>query len=227
MKLLMGALLLSDLPSRRIILQTAVQVSAFTRFRTLFAAIDSTKQSATSTTPTPSYPDGRPTATLRLDAVDPGPIIRHGSGPARCDYLGAREAICFRSGETYYLHYDGAGPTGWRACLAASHDLRHWDLKGPVLDLGDPGAMMLEQRVRPGRCSMASGGICFTLVVEPQLPLPIAFPPFLISRWRQRVFILKVPGRSRRIWCRSEQSRAPTTLIPPVQARSSNKAMST
>jgi predicted GH43/DUF377 family glycosyl hydrolase len=85
------------------------------------------------------YPDGRPAASLRLDAVDSGPIIRHGEGPDRCDYLGAREAICFRFKGTYYLHYDGAGPTGWRACLAVSRDLRHWDLKGPVLDLGEVG----------------------------------------------------------------------------------------
>ncbi len=87
-----------------------------------------------------SYPDGRPTASLRLPATDSGPIIRHGQGPAQCDFLGAREAIGFRSGDTYYLHYDGAGPTGWRACLAVSRDLHHWDLQGPVLDLGDPGA---------------------------------------------------------------------------------------
>lgn len=85
------------------------------------------------------YPDGRPTAVRRLDATDSGPIIRHGQGPANCDQLGAREAICFRFKSRYYLHYDGAGPTGWRACLAVSHHLRYWDLKGPVLDLGDPG----------------------------------------------------------------------------------------
>jgi len=86
-----------------------------------------------------AYPDGRPAATLRMDAVDSGPIIRHGSGPDRCDYMGAREAICFQAGDTYYLHYDGAGPKGWLACLATSKDLRHWDLKGPVLDFGAPG----------------------------------------------------------------------------------------
>ena len=86
-----------------------------------------------------SYSDGRPSAKLRLNAVDHGPIIRHGGGPGRCDYLGAREAICFRSGDRYYLHYDGAGPTGWRACLAVSDDLQQWDLKGPILDLGAPG----------------------------------------------------------------------------------------
>jgi predicted GH43/DUF377 family glycosyl hydrolase len=85
-----------------------------------------------------SYPDGRPATTLRMDATDSGPFIRHGSGPNRCDYLGCREAICFKVGDTYYLHYDGAGPTGWLACLATSKDLQHWDLKGPVLSLGAP-----------------------------------------------------------------------------------------
>jgi len=86
-----------------------------------------------------SYIDGRPATTLRMAATDSGRILRHGSGPNRCDYLGAREAICFKAGDTYYLHYDGAGPTGWLACLATSKDLHHWDLKGPVLDYGAPG----------------------------------------------------------------------------------------
>ena len=85
------------------------------------------------------YPDGRPASILRLDATDSGPIIRHGEGPDKCDYLGAREAICFQFHGTYYLHYDGAGPTGWRACLAVSGDLKRWELKGPVLDLGETG----------------------------------------------------------------------------------------
>jgi len=86
-----------------------------------------------------TYPDGRPAAKLRLAAEDAGPVIRHGEGPNQCDYLGAREAICFKAGNTYYLHYDGAGATGWLASLATSHDLRHWDLKGPILQLGAPG----------------------------------------------------------------------------------------
>lgn len=86
-----------------------------------------------------SYLDGRPGTTLRLNAFDAAPILHYGNGPDRCDYLGAREAICFQAGDTYYLYYDGAGPTGWRACLATSNDLRHWNLRGPVLDLGAPG----------------------------------------------------------------------------------------
>jgi hypothetical protein len=68
------------------------------------------------------YADNRPTATLRLNATDQGSIIEHGQGPAKCDYLGAREAICFQFRGSYYLHYDGAGPDGWRACLADRSD---------------------------------------------------------------------------------------------------------
>ncbi len=133
-----GDLLTSAGHSRRHLLRAAVGAGATTALATLFAGADSTIAAA-SANPQKSYADGRPSTTMRLDAVDHGPIIRHGTGPAQCDYLGAREAICFRSGHTYYLHYDGAGPTGWRACLAESHDLRHWQLKGPVLDLGEPG----------------------------------------------------------------------------------------
>ena len=86
-----------------------------------------------------SYPDGRPATQARMPATGATPIIPHGKGPKQSDALGAREAICFQSGKTYYLHYDGAGPTGWRACLATSRDLKKWKLKGPVLDLGSPG----------------------------------------------------------------------------------------
>jgi predicted GH43/DUF377 family glycosyl hydrolase len=89
--------------------------------------------------PAARYRDGRPAATLRLEAKDDGPILRHGQGPNRCDYLGMREAIAFEHGGTYYLHYDGAGPRGWLACLATSKDLRRWDLKGPILDFGAEG----------------------------------------------------------------------------------------
>jgi predicted GH43/DUF377 family glycosyl hydrolase len=111
--------------SRRRILSNALSVLACSGFKLLLRG--------------QPYPDGRPAATLRLEAKDSGPIIRHAQGPGQCDYLGAREAICFRVGKVFYLHYDGAGPTGWRACLAVSSDLRHWDLKGPILDLGQPG----------------------------------------------------------------------------------------
>ena len=85
------------------------------------------------------YPDGRPVARYRLDAEDVGPVLRHGGGPNGCDDLGARDVWVWESGGTYHLHYDGAGPSGWLACLATSQDLRQWTKKGPVLALGRKG----------------------------------------------------------------------------------------
>jgi predicted GH43/DUF377 family glycosyl hydrolase len=91
--------------------------------------------------PAKVYRDGRPAAQYRLDAIDQGRVLRHGEGPGRCDILGAREAIVFEWQGVYYLHYDGAGPKGWLACLATSEDLKDWTRHGPVLDFGPPGKM--------------------------------------------------------------------------------------
>ena len=89
--------------------------------------------------PVSPYKDGRPTAKYRLNAIDQGVVLRHGDGPGKCDYLGARDIWVFEDAGTYYMHYDGAGPTGWLAALATSKDLVHWEKKGPALDLGKPG----------------------------------------------------------------------------------------
>ncbi len=85
-----------------------------------------------------TYPDGRAAAAFRLNAVDEGVVLKHGDGPGQCDYLGARDIWVFEADGTYYMHYDGAGPKGWLACLATSKDLKHWEKKGPVLDFGKP-----------------------------------------------------------------------------------------
>lgn len=87
----------------------------------------------------PQYPDGRPQATLRMEAQDQGRVFVHGEGPNDCDKLGARDIWVFKSGKDYLMHYDGAGQTGWLACLATSRDLEHWKRRGPVLELGRPG----------------------------------------------------------------------------------------
>ncbi len=93
---------------------------------------------AAPTQPAP-YPDGRPTAALRMDARDQGVVLRYGEGPGQCDMLGARDVWVYEAGGTYYLHYDGAGPKGWLCCLATSTNLAGWTRKGPVLDFGKPG----------------------------------------------------------------------------------------
>ncbi|UOE46510.1 hypothetical protein MTO98_19090 [Mucilaginibacter sp. SMC90] len=84
------------------------------------------------------YLDGRPAAKFRLQGcTDQGVVLRHGDGADSCDTYGAREAIVNKVGDTYYLFYDGAGKTGWLACLADSKDLKNWTKKGAALTLGD------------------------------------------------------------------------------------------
>lgn len=86
------------------------------------------------------YSDDRPSAKYRLDAKDTGIVFKHGSGPDSCDYLGARDIWVWKFGNTYYMHYDGAGPKGWLTCLAESKDLINWTAKGKVIDFGKPGS---------------------------------------------------------------------------------------
>ncbi len=92
------------------------------------------------TVPPAAYVDSRPQASLRLEAKDQRVVLKHGGGPGDCDICGAREAIVFEDKGIYYLHYDGAGPKGWLACLATSHDLVHWDKRGAILGFGKPGS---------------------------------------------------------------------------------------
>lgn len=86
-----------------------------------------------------AYPDGRPAARFRMDAIDRGPVLRHGHGPNRCDELGARDVWVWEHAGTFFMHYDGAGPNGWLACLATSTNLVDWTHAGPTLDLGRKG----------------------------------------------------------------------------------------
>jgi predicted GH43/DUF377 family glycosyl hydrolase len=85
----------------------------------------------------PSYADGRPVATLRMDAADAGVVLRHGDP---WDVYGARDVWVYEHGGTLYMHYDAAGPQGWLAALATSDDGMHWTKHGTVLELGAPGA---------------------------------------------------------------------------------------
>ncbi len=82
--------------------------------------------------------DGRPKATLRMEATDYGIVLKYGDGPDECDLLGARDAWVFEVDGTYYMHYDAAGPRGWLVALATSKDLVNWEKLGPVLYLGAP-----------------------------------------------------------------------------------------
>jgi predicted GH43/DUF377 family glycosyl hydrolase len=84
-----------------------------------------------------AYPDNRPSANYCLYAKDFGIVLKHGMRSDSCDYLGARDVWVWENKGTYFMHYDGAGPKGWRACLAVSKDLENWEKKGPILDFGE------------------------------------------------------------------------------------------
>jgi hypothetical protein len=56
-----------------------------------------------------TYPHGRPSATLRMEAKDQGVVLKHGDGPGQCDYLGAPEALIFEENGVYHLFYDAPG----------------------------------------------------------------------------------------------------------------------
>ena len=126
------------------------------------------------------YSDGRPAATLRMEAQDQGVVLRYGDGPEQCDRLGAREAIVFESAGTYYLHYDGAGPHGWRACLAKSRDLVHWNKKGPILDFGTAGEPDSACACSPWVYCDGDVWHMFYVATSLATPRPISFPRFLM-----------------------------------------------
>jgi predicted GH43/DUF377 family glycosyl hydrolase len=87
------------------------------------------------------FEDGRPAAHYRIDAKDQGVVLRHGTEGAEWDKYGARDAWVFKEGDTYYLHYDAAGPKGWLTSLATSNDLKSFTKKGPLLELGRAEAL--------------------------------------------------------------------------------------
>ena len=93
----------------------------------------------TNTSSSSKYSDGRPVASLRMEAKDYGIVLKYGDGPDKCDMLGARDVWVFEENGTYYMHYDAAGPKGWLSSLAISKDLVNWEKKGPILDFGKPG----------------------------------------------------------------------------------------
>ena len=90
-------------------------------------------------------------ATYYMPAEDYGVVLepsREGEPYYEYDGGGIREGIINKVGDTYYLFYDGAAThTGrcnkndperhmWRACLAKSTDLIHWEKLGPRLFCG-------------------------------------------------------------------------------------------
>ena len=134
------------------------------------------------------YVDHRPQAELRLPATDQGMVLKHGDGTNDCDLWGAREAIVFEDQGTYYLHYDGAGRKGWLACLATSKDLVHWEKKGAVLDLGQPGKMDSASATSPWVFKDGDMWHMFYLATPNATPAPDFVPafPYMTMKARSR-----------------------------------------
>jgi len=66
--------------------------------------------------------------------------MKYGDCPINnCDEYGARDVWVFEFNNTYYMHYDAAGPTAWLSSQAKSTDLYNWTKTGPILQLGQPG----------------------------------------------------------------------------------------
>ncbi len=126
----------------------------------------------------PRYPDKRPSAAYRMEARDQGIVLRYGDGPGRCDLLGARDVWVFESGGTYYMHYDGAGPKGWLACLAVSNDLTRWEKRGPVLDFGPPGSKDSASASYGVTCFDGTSWHMFYLGTPNTSPAPDLIPSF-------------------------------------------------
>ena len=89
---------------------------------------------------TPVYADGRPSAPLRMEAEDQGIVLKRGTSVEQFDGRGARDVWVWQSGDTYFMHYDASGPTGWLSALATSRDGLNWEKKGTVLEMGAPGS---------------------------------------------------------------------------------------
>jgi len=135
-----------------------------------------------------TYPDGRPSAKLRMDARDQGVVLRHGDGPDRCDMLGAREALIFEENGVYHLFYDGAGPRGWLACQAVSRDLKTWEKRGPVLDFGKPGESDSASAISPWVYFDGQNWHMFYVATPNSTPAPDLIPafPYLTMKARSK-----------------------------------------
>ncbi|MBT3290753.1 MAG: hypothetical protein HN380_25640 [Victivallales bacterium] len=161
---------------------------------------------------TRAYRDGRPAASLRMDAVDDGIVFRHGEGPDSCDGGGAREASVVLHEGTYHLFYDGAElGKGWLACLATSPDLRTWERQGTVFEFGEEGKPDSRTATSPWFIRDAALWHAFYVGCEQTSPPPDCVPscPYVTCKaeadelrgpWRKRYDVVAVsadPGTYR------------------------------
>jgi predicted GH43/DUF377 family glycosyl hydrolase len=140
-----------------------------------------------------AYIDNRPQATLRMNALDEGIVLRHGDGIDSCDVYGVREAIVNKDKGIYYLFYDGAGKDGWLACLAESRDLKTWIKKGPVLTLGDSTKGDYKSASAPWVIKEKNTWHMFYLGTPNTTPAPERIPAFPYLTMKAKATSLKGP----------------------------------
>lgn len=129
-----------------------------------------------------AFTDGRPAASWAVEVEDAGVVLRHGDGPDASDVNGAREAIVTDLGGSQYLmHYDGCGAIGWRACQSLSSDLIHWHKNGPILQLGNAGAIDAGGACSPWIIQAADAWHMFYLATPTRTAPPALVPssPYL------------------------------------------------
>jgi len=139
------------------------------------------------------YKDGRPAATKRMACADHGIVLRYGDGIDSSDVYGAREALVNKEGNNYYLFYDGAGKDGWKACLAVSKDLKTWNKKGPVLELGVPGSNDAKSVAAPWVIKHNGAWHMFYLGTPNTTPAPERIPAFPYLTMKAKATSLKGP----------------------------------
>jgi len=124
------------------------------------------------------YSDGRPAASLRMNARDEGIVMKYGDGPDSCDTYGAREAVVVKEKGTYYLFYDGAGKDGWISCMAKSKDLKAWSKTGAILSLGDSTRSDSKSASAPWVIKQGNAWHMFYLGTPNTTPAPYRIPAF-------------------------------------------------
>ena len=124
------------------------------------------------------YSDGRPAASLRMNATDEGIVMKYGDGPDSCDTYGAREAVVVKEKDTYYLFYDGAGKDGWISCMAESKDLKSWSKTGAILSLGDSGRNDHKSASSPWVIKQGNTWHMFYIGTPNTTPAPYSIPAF-------------------------------------------------
>jgi predicted GH43/DUF377 family glycosyl hydrolase len=154
------------------------------------------------------YSDGRPAASLRMNAKDEGIVMKYGDGPDSCDTYGAREAVVVKEKGAYYLFYDGAGKDGWISCMAESKDLKSWSKTGAILSLGDSTRNDHKSASSPWVIKQGNTWHMFYIGTPNTTPAPYRIPAFpyltmkassssITGPWKKQYDVTPLPPKAK------------------------------